>query len=398
MDTNVEFYANRNSDNSASWNPSSERIGEGKYKYVQKGHYDNGNECAVKFLKSGTTFSSTCFLDDVKNAEAALPYISKFHDYVRQAFPSHAGHIAIKLNMPAVWSQSTEGTNFGQNCLVEPFVPNFQKFNSNSGAADATAAVAQALSHFSYHVSDGRELVCDLQGGRDGRNYVLSDVVIMSADKKYGNTDLGLPGIENFCANHVCGPFCSSHWKTWSNAKRRYQPVMSTTITLDVASIPTPLSNREYQRVFASDIMFTQSSIKNQFQDGKTLLQTAKELARQDIKKSDIPMITVVRVNGTVLRSLDNRRLAVFRLLEMANKIHKIKVEVVPLERVREEFNRKWDGGSGDSIQVRQGNYVIGRTELSTNFPGLAEIKNTYPSEQPTDAALTIFLGTLTDE
>ncbi|CAD7925974.1 unnamed protein product [Amoebophrya sp. A120] len=391
---NGEAYANRNPDSRNTFYDTT--IGEGKYKSVGDGRYHNGEPCVCKFLKTGTTFSDDCFLDDVKNAEAALPYIAGFHEYVRKSLPQYAGSISIKVNIPEVWSQSSNGWGKGQKFLVEPLVPNFQKFNSNSGAADTTAEVAQALSHYSYHVSDGRELLCDLQGGKIGNSYILSDVVIMSADKKYGNTDLGLPGIENFCAEHECGRFCSREWKNWSNAKRRYQPVMSTTITLDVAHVPTPHTNRQHVREFPCDILFTQNSIKGQFQDGRTLLDTALELARQDIQKRDIPMITAVRYQGD-LWTLDNRRLAVFRLLQMANKLHKIKVEVVSFDRVEDEFNRKWDGANGHTIAIRQTNYVIGRSESSTQYPGLAQIRNTYPSESSTDAALSIFLGTLVD-
>ena len=36
----------------------------------------------------------------------------------------------------------------------------------------------QALSHYSYHFSDGQRLVCDLQGGYYGDYYILTDPVI----------------------------------------------------------------------------------------------------------------------------------------------------------------------------------------------------------------------------
>ena len=36
----------------------------------------------------------------------------------------------------------------------------------------------QALSHYSYHFSDGQRLVCDLQGGHYGDYYILTDPVI----------------------------------------------------------------------------------------------------------------------------------------------------------------------------------------------------------------------------
>ena len=95
---------------------------------------------------------------------------------------------------------SKSGILEGQNHLREPFINNFKKLNSNSGAADSTAAVAQYLSHYSYHDSYGNELLCDFQGGKVGEFYVLSDIIVMSNIKKYGNTDLGVTGIDN-CLN-----------------------------------------------------------------------------------------------------------------------------------------------------------------------------------------------------
>jgi len=212
MSAALEKYANRNPENSVYG--SDTRIGEGKYKFVTRGTYKSGPPAADKFLKTGTTFSSDCFLDDVQAAEAALPYVAGFHRYVDTATPFR-GRVSIKLNIPTFWSD-IGGNLVGQKMLREPFIENFQKFNSNSGAVDLTATVAQALSHFTYHASDGKELLCDLQGGKVGDSYVLSDVVMMSMSKKYGNTDLGATGIENWLHSHRCTQFCSSSWKNWT--------------------------------------------------------------------------------------------------------------------------------------------------------------------------------------
>ena len=154
------------------------------YKYVTKGTYHaSGSPVATKYLLTGTTFDSDCFLDDIRATEAALPYVAGFHQYIDTS-TAFRGRVSIKLNIPAVWEQDREYHSVvGQKVLVEPFIDSFQKFNSNSGAADITATVAQALSHYSYHVSDGTELLCDLQGGKTGLCYVLSDVVLMSMSK-----------------------------------------------------------------------------------------------------------------------------------------------------------------------------------------------------------------------
>ena len=191
MSMDLEFFANRNSESQGRLDQDSLIIGEGKYKYVFRGTYErSGEPAADKFLKTGTTFSSKCFDDDVHNAEEALKYVAGFYDYI-ETRTIYRGRVSIKVNIPEVWTQTSGGYLKGQKMLREPFIANFQKFNSISGAADLTAQVAQALSHFSYHASDGTELLCDLQGGRVDESYVLSDVVMMSMGKKYGNTDPG---------------------------------------------------------------------------------------------------------------------------------------------------------------------------------------------------------------
>ena len=54
----------------------------------------------------------------------------------------------------------------------------------------------QALSHFSFQITGGQHLLCDLQGGvSDCDGAVLTDPVILSMDRCYGVTDLGPEGI-----------------------------------------------------------------------------------------------------------------------------------------------------------------------------------------------------------
>ncbi|KAL3902586.1 MAG: hypothetical protein SGILL_010775, partial [Bacillariaceae sp.] len=374
-------------------------IGEGKYKFVKKGDYEkSGAPAADKYLKTGTTFSSDCFLGDVEAAEAALPYIAGFHSYVDST--PYRGKISIKINIPSVWHEYGNGPLAGQKHLREPFIDNFQKFNSNSGAADTQASVAQALSHFSYHASDGRELLCDLQGGKVGESYVLSDVVLMSTEKKYGNTDLGATGIENWLSIHKCNSFCCPQWKNWSGARCLLAPVFSSTTTLDVAT--SAPSYTEQVRVPPSKIMFTQDSIKERFQDGHSLLDTALQIARQEVGKRDIPMISVVTAENGRLFALDNRRLAVFRLLEMSGRVRTIKVEVVPGSRWANEWNRKvttTNGGVSVVLRPRR-QLEIGRTENESVLPvvWLSQIRSARSFTPKTDPEFTVFLATFTDE
>ena len=79
--------------------------------------------------------------------------------------------------------------------------------------------IPQAFSHFSYEYTNGRQLVCDIQGvwnGDDG--FLLTDPVIHQKSageengqpKKYinGATDKGLIGMKKFFETHVCSSLC----------------------------------------------------------------------------------------------------------------------------------------------------------------------------------------------
>lgn len=117
--------------------------------------------------------------------------------------------------------------------MCEPFIQNYEKFNSNSGWVDYSEGwgeVMQALSHFSYHVSGGFYVLCDLQGGIYQHEVVLSDPVILSRRREYGVTDLGPDGISSFFSNHDCNEFCRPHWTLPANPVRYFRPVMGTTM------------------------------------------------------------------------------------------------------------------------------------------------------------------------
>ena len=68
------------------------------------------------------------------------------------------------LNIPEVWRYH----DTAERILVEPHIEGFQKFNSNSGwVADPgsfSTDAMQTLSHFSYHHSQRKYILCDIQG------------------------------------------------------------------------------------------------------------------------------------------------------------------------------------------------------------------------------------------
>ena len=110
---------------------------------------------------------------------------------------------------------SMGGSLGGRKCCRNCSLSTIKKSTSNSGWADTNTPwprVMQALSHFLYHASSGQFFLCDLQGEVYSNAVILTDPVILSRNKMYGVTDLGLEGISSFFSNHVCNEFCKDSW------------------------------------------------------------------------------------------------------------------------------------------------------------------------------------------
>ena len=185
----------------------------GTFKNVYKGKYTlgerAGEECVWKSFKSGSVFEERYFQGELKMIEKAHEIINNFNKnkIIRQT---------IWLNKPEIWTFCPGSTREGEKVLVEPMISNFKKFNSNTGWTPEKSSLwikkMQALSHYSYHSTDGHLLLCDLQGGAIGSIAVITDPIIMSTTKEYGPTDLGDEGISTFFANHTCNIYCD--WMT----------------------------------------------------------------------------------------------------------------------------------------------------------------------------------------
>ncbi|KAH6605829.1 hypothetical protein Trco_004982 [Trichoderma cornu-damae] len=229
-----------NSNTGSISNEALERpFAQGAFRWVAKGVYTSGprrgQACVVKWFKSGAVFSEDYFKFDIKAVDKALEIVNAFNQL---------GVInkVVKINVPEVWCFEEEcpGEWAGQMHLCEPFIQHYQKFNSNTGWNDESKTwgeVMQALSHFSYHLSGGNFVLCDLQGGIYQHEIVLSDPVILSRTRQYGVTDLGAEGISSFFARHDCNSFCRPHWTRPVNPMQHFRPVQGTTMIL--RSVPT---------------------------------------------------------------------------------------------------------------------------------------------------------------
>ncbi|KAI0828412.1 kinase-like protein [Hypoxylon sp. FL0890] len=204
---------------------------QGAFRWVAKGTYTSGSRtgqaCVCKWFKTGAVFEADYFTLDIKAVDKALEIVNRFNEL-------NIVNKAVKINVPEVWTfDENSGERAGQNNLCEPFIQNYQKFNSNTGWTDDSMAwgeVMQAVSHFSYHVTGGQFVLCDLQGGVYRTEVVLSDPVILSRNRDYGVTDLGPQGISSFFSQHRCNDYCRSNWTKPMNPVQIYNPVPGTTM------------------------------------------------------------------------------------------------------------------------------------------------------------------------
>lgn len=179
-------------------------------------------------VKNGAVFSDDFFTLDIKAVDKALEIVDRFNQLKMI-------NKVIKINIPAIWrfDDDSQGDWAGQMALCEPYIRNYQKWNSNNGWKDDSTAwgkVMQALSHFSFHISGGHYVLCDLQGGIYQHEVVLSDPVILSPTREYGVTDLGLEGMSTFFSKHKCNEFCGPNWVKPSDRIRHFHTVPGTTM------------------------------------------------------------------------------------------------------------------------------------------------------------------------
>lgn len=70
----------------------------------------------------------------------------------------------------------------------------------------------QALTHYSFHISGGNFLLCDLQGAVVDGTVVLADPVTTSRLRQFGPKDLGPAALTAYMKLHTCTPACGKDW------------------------------------------------------------------------------------------------------------------------------------------------------------------------------------------
>lgn len=157
---------NHASGGSVSYRQLGHPFASGQYRWLAKGNYTSGvhkgKACVVKWFKStATAFENDYFAIDRAAVEQAITILSEFNKLAIVDKP-------IKVNVPAAWKFDDAITDWGgRKALCEPFIQNYEKYNSNTGwrnnywgdGTNLWSSVMQALSRkytpapFRLHVS-----------------------------------------------------------------------------------------------------------------------------------------------------------------------------------------------------------------------------------------------------
>lgn len=185
---------------------------QGSFRFAAKGTFVGGpGDVSGVADAVGKWFKNACmqntdehYLMDLKTSQKAIELVSAWNDLARSdrhffkriddLRPACARPASIiQVIEPQLWKWAPSSRLAGQSLIIEPFLPNFGKWNSNSGwqSNSAWGQVMAALSHYSYHVTGGELLLCDLQGGvSDRAGCILTDPVICSRERSFGLTDV----------------------------------------------------------------------------------------------------------------------------------------------------------------------------------------------------------------
>lgn len=151
-------------------------VGSGTFKTVFPGIYKSGErkgqQCVGKVFKRSAADPSSRVAK--KQFDAELDVVQRtqriIDDFEAQGYMQPGRRLALNHHKVVNVCWPKLGPEIICPMMVEPMIENFEKFNSNSGWVQPGHEWLQSLSHWSYHNSEGRYLLCDLQGGktRDG--------------------------------------------------------------------------------------------------------------------------------------------------------------------------------------------------------------------------------------
>ena len=220
---------------------------KGAFKRAYKARMISPRECdvVIKVPKDGSTMEKEHCEMDVQSAKIAEGLAKTFNEESGTSRPVHFRQpIPMKVN-----TSTSPKSQFKEDSyvLVEAYLEGeYKKWNNNLDYVNEKDKTSlQAFSHFTHKKTNGKLLVCDIQGVKDKDGYYLTDPAIHSDTQgQYGITDLGQPGIDAFMKKHKCEDFCS---KLAKDASFNESEVTEDRVTSPTIEKGNDISNRNVE-------------------------------------------------------------------------------------------------------------------------------------------------------
>ncbi|XP_005110970.1 uncharacterized protein LOC101848558 [Aplysia californica] len=181
--------------------------------------------CVVKISKGADLASKAdCLIEDKKSKQArafSLAFRELSGRTEIKFVQLYAAEIdEISLQKRLFWSGKHKITRQNYVLFEEDLRENFDnlhfsgreklsKYLDSKGREKLVAAKdLQAFTHFSYHVSHGKLVICDVEGVETKDGFRLKTPTIHSTAKKFGISDKGEKGIEEVFRHHTCNDIC----------------------------------------------------------------------------------------------------------------------------------------------------------------------------------------------
>lgn len=183
------------------------------------------NDGKLVFKKYRDSLDDVIYYRDCYMQKVAADYSEAFSQQLARSQAKAAIHYA-----PACVIKTKDGKTYGCEFFLRG---SYQKWNANSCWPDVILTedpTPTAFCHFTHDLTDGKRLVCDIQGVEGSLNvsrfgikaprenwYMLTDPQIHTDEPNneirmnqgdFGVGDMGPEGISNFFKGHRCGPAC----------------------------------------------------------------------------------------------------------------------------------------------------------------------------------------------
>lgn len=193
-------------------------------------------ELLAPVLRNGQKIVVKVFKDEYARYKGDWKLDIQTYDTAKQMADLFNAEADINLQIafvtPVPMQVTGEGWNTLTTCrkgewvIAESFLKGaYTKWVSNNGWMNPNelfTELAATFAHWTWVRSEGKLMVCDLQGVCDNPFAVqqqkgswvpsklqLTDPAINSVDQSYGKTDIGTAGIYNFFRHHRCADFCT---------------------------------------------------------------------------------------------------------------------------------------------------------------------------------------------